>query len=142
MSYYQTTARVDRTTEKGEQKQISEKFLVDALSNTEAIAVTIDRLTPYVSGELSVSASKTTKICEVFGAPDSDKFYTAKVAFVTIDERSGKEKKTVSQWLIGGTDFNDAYETVLREFNKSMADCELVSLTESKIVEYYPHNNE
>ena len=73
---------------------------------------------------------------------EADKFYLAKVAFVTIDERSGKEKKTVSQWLIGGTDFNDAYETVLREFNKSMADCELVSLTESKIVEYYPHNNE
>ena len=40
---------------------------------------------------------------------EADKFYLAKVAFVTIDERSGKEKKTVSQWLIGGTDFNDAY---------------------------------
>lgn len=142
MSYIQTTAAYQKVDETGKVKKAREQYLVDALSNTEAIAVTIDRLTPYVSGELSVSASKTTKICEVFGAPDSDKFYLAKVAFVTIDERSGKEKRTVSQWLIGGTDFNDAYETVLREFNKSMADCELVSLTESKIVEYYPHNNE
>ena len=142
MSYIQTTAAYQKVDETGKVKKAREQYLVDALSNTEAIAVTIDRLTPYVSGELNVSASKTTKICEVFGAPDSDKFYTAKVAFITIDERSGKEKRTVSQWLIGGTDFNDAYETVLREFNKSMADCELVSLTESKIVEYYPHNNE
>ena len=142
MSYIQTTAAYQKVDETGKVKKAREQYLVDALSNTEAIAVTIDRLTPYVSGELNVSASKTTKICEVFGAPDSDKFYTAKVAFTTIDERSGKEKRTVSQWLIGGTDFNDAYETVLREFNKSMADCELVSLTESKIVEYYPHNNE
>lgn len=142
MSYIQTTAAYQKVDETGKVKKAREQYLVDALSNTEAIAVTIDRLTPYVSGELSVSASKTTKICEVFGAPDSDKFYTAKVAFITLDERSGKEKRTASQWLIGGTDFNDAYETVLREFNKSMADCELVSLTESKIVEYYPHNNE
>ena len=142
MSYIQTIAAYQKVDETGKVKKAREQYLVDALSNTEAIAVTIDRLTPYVSGELSVSASKTTKIYEVFGAPDSDKFYTAKVAFITINERSGKEKRTASQWLIGGTDFNDAYETVLREFNKSMADCELVSLTESKIVEYYPHNNE
>lgn len=142
MAYILTTARYEKMLDNGEIKKVSEKYLVDALTPTEAEAVTIDRLTPYVSGEMKVTATSQTKICEVFGAPDSDKFYTAKVAFVTINERSGKEKRTVLQWLVGGTDFNDAYEMVLREFNKSMADCELVSLSESKIVEYYPHNNE
>ena len=72
------------------------------------------------------------------GDKEADKFYLAKVAFITIDERTAKEKKTVSQWLIGGTDFNDAYEVVLREINKCMADIEIQSLSETAIREFYP----
>lgn len=139
MSYIETTARYQKTAEDGKVKNVSEKYLVDALSNTEAIATTVERLTPYVSGELNVSASKTTKIAEVFIAEDADKFYLAKVAFITIDEKTAKEKRTISQWLVGGTDFNDAYETVLREFNTiTTCDPELISLAESPIVEFYP----
>lgn len=142
MSYIETTASYKKMQENGAVKKVHERYLVDALSNTEAITVTIERLSPFVSGELNVNASKTTKIAEDFGEPDSDKFYLAKVAFVTIDEKTAKEKRIVSQWLVGGTDFNDAYEMVLREFNKCMADVELVSLGESPIVECFRHESE
>lgn len=142
MSYFIATCKYEKLQENGAVKRVSEKYLCDALSIVEADAVVAENLKPYISGDFFTSKVENSPIAEVMGDKEADKFYLAKVAFVTIDERSGKEKKTVSQWLIGGTDFNDAYETVLREFNKSMADCELVSLAESKIVEYYPHNNE
>lgn len=142
MSYFIATCKYEKMQENGAVKRVSEKYLCDALSIVEADAVVAENLKPYISGDFFTSKVENSTIAEVMGDKEADKFYLAKVAFVTIDERSGKEKKTVSQWLIGGTDFNDAYETVLREFNKSMADCELVSLAESKIVEYYPHNNE
>lgn len=142
MNYFIATCKYEKMQENGAVKRVSEKYLCDALSIVEADAVVAENLKPYISGDFFTSKVENSPIAEVMGDKEADKFYLAKVAFVTIDERSGKEKKTVSQWLIGGTDFNDAYETVLREFNKSMADCELVSLAESKIVEYYPHNNE
>lgn len=142
MSYFIATCKYEKMQENGAVKRVSEKYLCDALSIVEADAVVTENLKPYISSDFFTSKVENSPIAEVMGDKEADKFYLAKVAFVTIDERSGKEKKTVSQWLIGGTDFNDAYETVLREFNKSMADCELVSLAESKIVEYYPHNNE
>lgn len=142
MSYFIATCKYEKMQENGAVKRVSEKYLCDAFSIVEANAVVTENLKPYISGDFFTSKVENSPIAEVMGDKEADKFYLAKVAFVTIDERSGKEKRTVSQWLIGGTDFNDAYETVLREFNKSMADCELVSLTESKIVEYYPHNNE
>lgn len=138
MSYIETAARFERMSEDGKVKKVTERFLVDALSCTEAESRTIEELTPYVSGDLEVTANKKVNIAEVMGDKEADKFYLAKVAFVTVDERTAKEKKTVSQWLIGGTDFNDAYEVVLREINKCMADIEIQSLSETAIREFYP----
>ena len=138
MSYIETAARFERMSEDGKVKKVTERFLVDALSCTEAENRTIEELTPYVSGDLEVTANKKVNISEVMGDKEADKFYLAKVAFITIDERTAKEKKTVSQWLIGGTDFNDAYEVVLREINKCMADIEIQSLSETAIREFYP----
>lgn len=138
MSYIETAARYEKMSEDGKVKKVTERFLVDALSCTEAESRTIEELTPYVSGDLEVTANKKVNIAEVLGDKEADKFYLAKVAFVTVDERTAKEKKTVSQWLIGGTDFNDAYEVVLREINKCMADIEVQSLSETAIREFYP----
>lgn len=138
MSYFIATCKYEKMQENGAVKRVSEKYLCDALSIVEADAVVAENLKPYISGDFFTSKVENRPIAEVIGDKEADKFYLAKVAFVTIDERSGKEKKTVSQWLIGGTDFNDAYEMVLREINKCMADIEIVSLAETPIKEFYP----
>lgn len=138
MSYFIATCKYEKMQENGAVKRVSEKYLCDALSIVEADAVVTENLKPYISGDFFTSKVENSPIAEVMGDKEADKFYLAKVAFLTIDERSGKEKKTVSQWLIGGTDFNDAYEMVLREINKCMADIEIVSLAETQIKEFYP----
>lgn len=138
MSYFIATCKYEKIQENGAVKRVSEKYLCDALSIVEADAVVTENLKPYISGDFFTSKVENSPIAEVMGDKEADKFYLAKVAFVTIDERTAKEKKTVSQWLIGGTNFNDAYEMVLREINKCMADIEIVSLTETPIKEFYP----
>lgn len=138
MSYFIATCKYEKMQENGVVKRVSEKYLCDALSIVEADAVVTENLKPYISGDFFTSKVENSPIAEVMGDKEADKFYLAKVAFITIDERTTKEKKTVSQWLIGGTDFNDAYEVVLREINKCMADIEIVSLAETPIKEFYP----
>lgn len=138
MSYFIATCKYEKMHENGAVKRVSEKYLCDALSIVEADAVVTENLKPYISGDFFTSKVENSPIAEVMGDKEADKFYLAKVAFVTIDERTAKEKRTVSQWLIGGTDFNDAYEMVLREINKCMADIEIVSLAETPIKEFYP----
>lgn len=138
MSYFIATCKYEKMQENGAVKRVSEKYLCDALSIVEADAVVTENLKPYISGDFFTSKVENSPIAEVMGDKEADKFYLAKVAFVTVDERTAKEKKTVSQWLIGGTDFNDAYEVVLREINKCMADIEVQSLSETAIREFYP----
>ena len=138
MSYFIATCKYEKMQENGAVKRVSEKYLCDALSIVEADAVVTENLKPYISGDFFTSKVENSTIAEVLGDKEADKFYLAKVAFVTVDERSGKEKKTVSQWLVGGTDFNDAYEMVLREINKCLGDVEIIALSESPIKEFYP----
>lgn len=137
MSYFIATCKFEKMQENGAVKRVSEKYLCDALSIVEADAVVTENLKPYISGDFFTSKVENSPIAEVMGDKEADRFYLAKVALITIDERSGKEKKTVSQWLIGGTDFNDAYEMLLREINNCMADIEIVSLAETPIKEFY-----
>lgn len=138
MSYFIATCKYEKMQENGAVKRVSEKYLCDALSIVEADAVVTENLKPYISGDFFTSKVENSPIAEVMGDKEADKFYLAKVAFIAIDERTAKEKRTVSQWLIGGTDFNDAYEIVIREIVQYTAYAEIVGLTESPIVGYIP----
>lgn len=138
MSYFIATCKYEKMQENGAVKRVSEKYLCDALSIVEADAVVTENLKPYISGDFFTSKVENSTIAEVMGDKECGRFWLCKVAFITIDERTAKEKKTISQWLIGGTDFNDAYETLLREISKSMADIEIAGLVESPIVGYIP----
>lgn len=124
--------------EGGNIKKVTERFLVDALSCVEAETRTIEELTRYVSGDLEVTANKKVNISEFVGDKGADKFYLAKVAFITFDEKSGKEKKTVSQMLVGAQNFMEAYLAFGEAMKGTMADFDLVSLAETPIKEFYP----
>lgn len=138
MSYYQTTARVDCITEKGEQKKISEKFLVDALTCLEAIERTTAELHSTTNGEFEITEVKKTAIAEVLGNLEAEKFFLAKINLITVDERTAKEKKTTVQWFVGADDYDIAKAEVTDEIKKSMADIEINGITESPIVGYIP----
>lgn len=138
MSYYQTTARVDRIMENGEQKKISEKFLADALTCFEAIEHTTAELHSTTNGEFEITEVKKTAIAEVLGNLEAEKFFLAKINLITVDERTAKEKKTTVQWFVGADDYDIAKAEVTDEIKRSMADIEIAGLVESPIVGYIP----
>lgn len=137
MSYFIATCKYEKMQENGAVKRVSEKYLCDALSIVEADSVVTENLKPYISGDFFTSKVENSPIAEVMGDKEADKFYISKVAFVTIDEKSGTEKKTVSQWLIGAKDFTEAYSVLKEEIGKCVADIEVQSISESQIKEYF-----
>ena len=84
-----------------------------------------------------MSAVKRTKISEIFRDDTADKWYLAKVAFITIDEKTAVEKRTVSQILVAGSDFKSAYDNFLEGMRGTMADFDLVSLSETPLMDVY-----
>lgn len=137
--YVKVAARYAKMQDTGKVAPVTEHFLVDALTLTEAETKVTEFLTPYIVEESDNSLATSAQfspIAEIINREVDDKWYLAKVGIITIDEKSAKEKRTVTQWLVGGSDFNDAYEQVLREFNKmTISDPELIGLVESNIIE-------
>lgn len=139
-NWIECKARFDKTMENGAIKKVTEPYLVDALSITEAVARITQELTPFVSGELTVSSAKSTKISEIFWDDSADKWYLVKVAFITIDEKTAAEKKSVSQILVSGRDFKGAYDNFMDGMKGTMADFDIVSITETAYMDVYKVN--
>lgn len=136
-NWFECKAYYDKTQENGAIKKVTEPYLVDALSFTEAEARIIQELTPYISGDFSVAAVKRTKISEIFWDETGDKWYLAKLAFTTIDEKSGAEKKTISQILVQAKDFCTAVDNVLSGMKGTASDYDIVSINETPIMDVF-----
>lgn len=140
VNYFLSTVRYEKTMENGLNKTVSEQYLFDALSFTEAEARTIEELKPYISGEFSIPQIVKPRISELFLSEDvaADRYYKVKVSFITLDEKSGAEKKTNSFILVQASDFKNAYDRFIEGMKGTMADYEIVSIVETQILDYYP----
>lgn len=143
-AYFLSTVRYDKVMENGLQKTVNEQYLFDALSFTEAEARTIEELTPYISDEFTIPQIVKPRISELFLSDDAaaDRFYKVKVSFITIDEKSGAEKKTNSFVLVQASDFKNAYDRFIDGMRGTMSDYEIVSIVETMIMDYYPVKDE
>lgn len=135
-NYFETKVTFDKMLENGTVKKTTDSYLVDALSFTEAEARTIEEVTPFISGDFTVRACKRTKIAEIFNL-GADRYWLVKVAFIAIDEKTATEKRTISQILVGAMDFANAIEEFNEGMKGTMADFEIVSLSETPIMDVF-----
>ena len=136
-NWFECKVRYDKMMENGATKKVNEPYLVDALSFTEAEARIIEEQTPLMSGEFSVSAVKRTKIAEIFRDDSADRWYLVKCAFITIDEKTAAEKRSVSQMLVAANNFREAFENFVEGMKSTMADYEIVSISETPLMDVY-----
>ncbi|MDP4269884.1 MAG: DUF4494 domain-containing protein [Bacteroidota bacterium] len=138
MNWFECKIRYEKTMENGMIKKVTEPYLVDALSFTEAEARIIKEMTPFISGEFTVSNITRANISEIFEDETGDKWYKAKVLFVTIDERSAAEKKTASYMLIQAIDFKSAMANLEEGMKGTMADYTIAQINETAIMDIFP----
>ncbi len=60
-----------------------------------------------------------------------------KVGFITVDEKSGVEKRSVSQILVQAGGFKSAYDNFIKYMEGTMADYDIVSIAETPIMDVY-----
>lgn len=136
--WFECKVRYDKMMENGAVKKVNEPYLVDALTFTEAEARIIEEMTPFISGEFSISAVKKTKISEIFFDDSADKYYMVKVNFITLDEKSGVEKKSASFILTQATDLEGAFSRFKEGMKGTMADYDIASIAETPLMDVYP----
>ncbi|GLL55383.1 hypothetical protein KUBF_30460 [Bacteroides finegoldii] len=138
-TFFEVRVRYEKMMENGTNKQVTEPYLVDALSFTEAEARIIEEMKPFISGDFKVKAVKQANCSELFSNNDanSDRWYKARLAFVTLDEKSRAEKKTYTNILIQAADLRVAVKRLDEGMKGTMADYKIVSIAETKIMDVY-----
>ena len=137
--WFECKVRFDKTLETGLMKKVTETYLVDALSFTEAERRFIEEMTPYISGEFTVTDIKRARLAYVFESEDAaaDRWFKAKVAYITLDEKSGAEKRTSQNILVQATDFRDAVKVLDKNMEGTLGDWVIVSIAETTIMDVF-----
>lgn len=141
MMLYECGVRYERTMANGITKKVTELYLVDALSFTEAEGRITKEMEPFFSGDFDVVTIKRTNYSEIAENDKGDKWFKAKLVFITIDEKSGKEKKTATHLIVRATDIENAHAVVIDCFKGAMFDFEIATLDETKIMDIFRHKS-
>lgn len=138
MMLYECGIRYERTMPNGMSKKVTELYLVDACSFAEAEGRITKEMEPYISGDFDVVTIKRTNYSEIVdGLSTADKWFKAKLVFITVDEKSGKEKKASTHFIVSASDINNAHICVVEHMKGSVMDFEIATLDETKIMDIF-----
>ena len=137
-NWFECKVSYEKMLENGMQKKVTEPYLVDALSFTEAEARIIEEIRPFITGEFTVTDIKRARLSELFFNENGDRFYKIKVYFITLDEKSGAEKKTAAQMLAQATTLKEAIAVLEDGMKGTLADYTIASVTETQLMDVFP----
>lgn len=139
--WFEVGIRYHKTQDDGSDKAVTEKYAVDALSFTEAENAIIEEMSTYISGEFKIKSEAQANYGEVFfsDVDEDDKFYKAKLQFVTIDEKTQKEKRSNVVYLVQAKSMHRALRYIDEVMGKNMIDYDVVGLNETKLVDVFEH---
>ena len=137
--WFEAKIRYEKMMEDGCLKKVTETYVIDALSFGEAEKRILEEMGSYVSGKIDVCGLKIAPYKEIFFADSdmADRWYVAKLAFITIDEKTDKEKKQAVYFIVKASDINNAHTVVVQHMKTSFVDYEIATLDETKIMDIF-----
>ena len=143
-TWFECRIKYEKMMDNGMNRKVTEPYLVDALSFTEAEARIIEEIKPFITGEFTVSDIKRANYSELFAAEEeaADRWFKCKLFFITLDEKSGAEKKTATLILVQASDLRDAVAKLDEGMKGTMADYQIASVAETAIMDVFPFSAE
>lgn len=143
-TFFECKVRYEKVMENGLQKKVTEQYVVDVLSFSEAEQRIIEEMSAYISGEFEITDVKKAQYKEVFfdDAEMSDRYFKAKLAFITIDEKTEKKKRSNVIYLVQAATLDGAVKNINEVMNGTMIDYEKSNIAETKIIDVFEYKKE
>ncbi|WP_291857346.1 DUF4494 domain-containing protein [Marinilabilia sp.] len=126
----------------GKEKKVTEPYLVDAVSFTEAESRIHEEMQSMIRGDFQVTNIRKADYSDLFPNFAGDRWYKCKVSHLSIDENAGKEKKVSSQMLVIADNVRDAFDNLMQGLSDMVVDFEVLSITESPLMDVFPYDAE
>lgn len=137
--FFEVKIQYQEMQEDGKEKKVTEQYVVEALSFTEAETHIIEEMTPYISGEFDVVSEKIAPFNEIFLSDNStdDKWFVSKVSFITIDEKTEKEKKQTFRYLVQAATSELALDYTKEMFSHGMSDYRIDAVQDTPTLDVF-----
>jgi hypothetical protein len=122
-------------------KRVTEHYLINAINFTEAESRVHEEIGAHTRGEFVVKAIKNEDFSDIFVYDDAETFYSLKVAYISEDADSGKQKKTINKFLVQANNINEACFNIQENLKGLIASYELTEVKKSNIIEIYPYKS-
>ena len=142
--WFECRIKYEKTMDDGLQKKVSETYVVDALSFTEAEQRIMEEMSSYISGEFEVADIKKAVYKEIFfsDAEMADRWYKTKLQFITIDEKTEKEKRSAVNYLVQAGTLNGAVKNIDEVMGGTMIDYVIASVSESTLMDVFEYGKD
>jgi len=137
--WFEVKSKCVRQQEDGTLKRVTETYIIDALSFSEAEARYNKKIGAEIPGEFNIVAIKIKSIADVFKYEDSEEWYEAKVKFVSIDTDSGKEKKVSNTMIVTASTVKEAYERIKGSLSDMTIGFTITDTKQTSIMEVLPY---
>ncbi|MCE7997075.1 MAG: DUF4494 domain-containing protein [Roseivirga sp.] len=141
-NWIMANVRYPKQDEQGRIKNVTERYMIDALSWTESEAKVYEEIGQRVMGEFSIVQMTKTKVVDIFEYPDNDYYYQCKVVYSVADADSGKEKKVTNLMLVTASNVKEAYERIHESLNNMLVTFEVPEIKLTKILEVFQHTKQ
>ena len=142
--WFECKIAYEKVMEDGLQKKVNENYVVDALSFTEAEKRIMEEMSSYISGEFTIKDIKIAPYKEIFFSDDelADRWYKARLEFITIDEKTEKEKRSAVNYLVQAGTLKGAVSNIENVMGTTMIDYVIASVAETKLMDVFEYGKQ
>ena len=142
--WFECKIQYEKTMDDGLQKKVTENYVIDALSFTEAEQRIMEELSAYISGEFTIKDIKIAPYKEIFFADQdlADRWYKTKLQFITIDEKTEKEKRANVNYLVNAGTLNGAVKNIDEVMAGTMIDYVIASVAETQLMDVFEYGKD
>ena len=133
-NYFECKVTFLKTLENGKEKKVTECYIVNAVSFTDAEAKVIHHVQDVITGLFEVKSIRKYKVAEIVPSELGDTYFKCKLNFITLDEKRGKEKKTAVYMLVDAETLDKAKALLVEYMKGTMADYSIEKIEETKLM--------
>ena len=138
-TWFETKVAYTKLDQDGRERKVTESYLIDAVSYTDAEARVVTELQQVIRGEFKITDIKQSNIIEILPHESGEYYWKARIAIVTIDERAGKEKKVNNYFLVQADDFKEALQRLEEGLSYILVPYNTTGMNISPIVDVFPY---
>ncbi len=138
-TWFEVGIRYRKIQEDSSEKIVTEKYVVDAISFSDAEARIMEEMGRFITKEYRITSEAKASYGEVVFSDDADddNWFKCKLTFITVNEDNGKEKLTNVNFLVQANTLGKALKNITKAMSATVSDWRVTGINATKVIDVF-----